>query len=151
HDDQPRLVLADWLDDHGQHERAEYVRLQQREPLHDGSDWYPEAAASWAREMRLLRQHVGEWLGGAQLADSGWCSLPDGEDEDDAPAYRFRRGLALVQVGPRTLKSPPLAFAEDVRPWLEAFETGHILEPPVERALLRDPALEAFSDVTLSW
>src|SRR5262249_1647036 len=39
----------------------------------------------------------------------------------------------------------------DVRPWLEAFETGHILEPPVERALLRDPALEAFSDVTLSW
>jgi uncharacterized protein (TIGR02996 family) len=27
-DDTPRLILADWLDDHGQSERAELVRLQ---------------------------------------------------------------------------------------------------------------------------
>lgn len=28
HDDTPRLVLADWLDDHGQPERAEFIRVQ---------------------------------------------------------------------------------------------------------------------------
>jgi uncharacterized protein (TIGR02996 family) len=29
-DDAPRLVLADWLDDHGDHDRAEFVRLSVR-------------------------------------------------------------------------------------------------------------------------
>lgn len=27
-DDLPRLVLADWLDEHGQHDRAEFIRVQ---------------------------------------------------------------------------------------------------------------------------
>lgn len=27
-DDLPRLVLADWLDEHGQEERAEFIRVQ---------------------------------------------------------------------------------------------------------------------------
>ncbi len=27
-DDTPRLVYADWLDDHGQPERAEFIRVQ---------------------------------------------------------------------------------------------------------------------------
>ena len=27
-DDAPRLVYADWLDDHGQPERAEFIRVQ---------------------------------------------------------------------------------------------------------------------------
>src|SRR5215218_7287428 len=27
-DDAPRLVLADWLDEHGQPDRAEFIRLQ---------------------------------------------------------------------------------------------------------------------------
>src|SRR5262245_47923625 len=29
-DDTPRLVFADWLDEHGQHDRAEFIRLQCR-------------------------------------------------------------------------------------------------------------------------
>src|SRR3954463_15201453 len=29
-DDTPRLVFADWLDEHGQHARAEFIRLQCR-------------------------------------------------------------------------------------------------------------------------
>ena len=28
HDDAPRLVLADWLDEHGEPERAEFIRCQ---------------------------------------------------------------------------------------------------------------------------
>ena len=30
HDDAPRLVLSDWLDDHGEPERAEFIRAQLR-------------------------------------------------------------------------------------------------------------------------
>src|SRR5678815_2596982 len=36
HDDTPRLVYADWLDEHGQPERAEFIRVQCAVARHDG-------------------------------------------------------------------------------------------------------------------
>src|SRR5262245_41227666 len=88
-DDTPRLVLADWLDDHGEEARAELVRLQCRlAGLPTGA---PERAALWAREQELLTAHRQTWLGAlAEVSDSWW----------------FRRGLvggnvAWGRLGPR--------------------------------------------------
>jgi uncharacterized protein (TIGR02996 family) len=62
-EDGHRLVLADWLEDHGQAEHAEFIRLQCR--LAPGS--LPadaeERTQLQARCQELLRQHGGAWLG----------------------------------------------------------------------------------------
>lgn len=59
-DDLPRLVFADWLDEQGQPERAEYIRLTcaiEREPDRvQKRDWQ-------ARANQLLRGHRSEWFG----------------------------------------------------------------------------------------
>ncbi|HVL16313.1 MAG TPA: TIGR02996 domain-containing protein [Gemmata sp.] len=52
-DDTPRLVFADWLDEHGQPERAEFIRLQCRPDRDD--------PAVSRRNEELLQAHRGEW------------------------------------------------------------------------------------------
>jgi len=60
-DDTPRLVYADWLEEHGQAERAEFIRLQiERNRLPPNDDRHPELLA---REKQLERQHGSTWLG----------------------------------------------------------------------------------------
>jgi uncharacterized protein (TIGR02996 family) len=58
-DDLPRLVFADWLQEHDQPERAEFIRVQcelARTPA--GT---PEATELKARSYALLRAHEKEW------------------------------------------------------------------------------------------
>jgi uncharacterized protein (TIGR02996 family) len=59
-DDSLRLVYADWLDDDGQADRAEFVRLQCR--LARLSEVDPQRPALAAREKDLLAQHLDEWV-----------------------------------------------------------------------------------------
>jgi uncharacterized protein (TIGR02996 family) len=74
-DDTLRLVYADWLEENGRHERAEFIRLQIAR----------EAAPAFAtqllvaREQEILTRHAADWLG--PLAGAG---------------LTFRRGLALA-------------------------------------------------------
>src|SRR5262245_11034376 len=63
--DAPRLVYADWLQEHGDPDRAEFVRLQ-------------IGAVNTDRERRLLAKHRQDWVG--PIAD--WCG-----------AWEFRRGF----------------------------------------------------------
>jgi uncharacterized protein (TIGR02996 family) len=67
-----RLVFADWLDDHGEAERAEYIRvqLQMERLLSNHPDW-PALAA---REHELRQAHVERFLGvsPALLYEFGW-------------------------------------------------------------------------------
>jgi uncharacterized protein (TIGR02996 family) len=58
-DDTPRLVYADWLDEHGQSDRAEFIRVQcelARLPRDD-----PRREGLAAREQALLAAHEKEW------------------------------------------------------------------------------------------
>src|SRR5690242_12611585 len=58
-DDGPRLVYADWLDEHGQPERAEFIRVQcQLAPLEPDDDRYP---ALKHREFKLWGHHHRAW------------------------------------------------------------------------------------------
>jgi uncharacterized protein (TIGR02996 family) len=59
-EDNPRLVYADWLQENGQEERAEFIRVQvQRARL---PAW--DAAQVWLRfrETELLKMHGEQWL-----------------------------------------------------------------------------------------
>jgi len=57
-DDTPRLVFADWLQEHGEEERAEFIRVQiELERLPVGK----KRAAKEARAKELLDAHEKEW------------------------------------------------------------------------------------------
>src|SRR4051794_8966487 len=59
-DDAPRLVYADWLDDHGAHDRAEFIRVQielARLPQGD-----PGRPALQVREGALLAPNREAWV-----------------------------------------------------------------------------------------
>jgi uncharacterized protein (TIGR02996 family) len=73
-DDTPRLVFADWLDEHGQPERAEFIRVQiEYERTSDN--------ALGARSHELLIAHQAEWT-----ADFG-------PREVDRVHFGFHRGF----------------------------------------------------------
>src|SRR5689334_18621005 len=83
YDDAPRLVYADWLDEHGDPERAEFIRVQcELEPMRDRYE-IDRAAELHRREDELLGKHRKEWL---RPGMEGW----DGWREDGASA-EFRR------------------------------------------------------------
>jgi uncharacterized protein (TIGR02996 family) len=58
-DDAPRLVYADWLDDRGDSDRAEFIRTQCE--LARGGVAAPRRAELLAREEALLREHGQRW------------------------------------------------------------------------------------------
>src|SRR5436309_1823467 len=59
-DDTPRLVFADWLDDHGDHDRAEFIRLQIETARLSQDE--PRRAALVQRTKMLLNAHRKTWL-----------------------------------------------------------------------------------------
>jgi uncharacterized protein (TIGR02996 family) len=60
-DDTPRLVYADWLDEHGQEERAEFIRVQCELARLTSDD--PRRPKLKTRERELLNEHQREWAG----------------------------------------------------------------------------------------
>src|SRR5262245_11304094 len=61
HDDAPRLVYADWLDENGDPERAEFIRVQIA--LANARDDDPRRPALAKREKQLLKAHGKVWRG----------------------------------------------------------------------------------------
>lgn len=59
-DDAPRLILADWLEENGQEERAEFVRIQVR--LGQWVADLKERETLQSRETALFSQHGPTWL-----------------------------------------------------------------------------------------
>ena len=58
-DDAPRLVFADWVEEHGEPERAEFIRLQCRlETLDDDAE---EIEQMRERERELLDEFAWAW------------------------------------------------------------------------------------------
>src|SRR5262249_59843441 len=76
-DDGLRLILADWLDDHGSGldpARAELIRCQveyARLPAHD-----PQQKAFGRRARSLQQKHGREWLGPLERWPTRWGCPP---------------------------------------------------------------------------
>src|SRR4051794_10588190 len=123
-DDAPRLVLADWLEEHGESDRAEFVRLSVRLAAQEVA--VGDEAPSLARLHELSARHATRWLG----------ALPDlGE------RLAFRRGLlelrCVVGALPRFADFSPA----HALPWLETLvphvyyqeHVGEVLQADVLR------------------
>ncbi|MCE9561249.1 MAG: TIGR02996 domain-containing protein [Planctomycetes bacterium] len=59
-EDTPRLVYADWLQENGQAERAEFIRLQIQSATLDQSG--SEAVGLKLRAQQLVNEHASVWL-----------------------------------------------------------------------------------------
>jgi uncharacterized protein (TIGR02996 family) len=101
--DDLRLIYADWLHDHGDAARAEFIRVQVRLAKMDADD--PERPALEDREQELLDDHRENWL---QV-------LPADAFNPDELYPRFRRGFlenlifggpAFVGRGEEVLRKP---------------------------------------------
>lgn len=102
-DDTPRLVYADWLDENGQPERAEFIRVQIEVASWESSKKRaPEQSARLTRFRELVERHATEWK-----ADLG----------ASAAGAIFRRGFVeeleispedLPRIGPQRLRKHPI-------------------------------------------
>jgi uncharacterized protein (TIGR02996 family) len=94
-DDAPRLIYADWLDEHGDPARAEFIRVQIALARRRPGALIAELSA---RERELLAAHQNEWA--APVRDLVPCS-----------DCRFHRGfIEEIEVGIQKL----LACADDL-------------------------------------
>lgn len=80
-EDTPRLMYADWLDENGESERAEFVRVQVELDRMDVSD---PARRPWvARHVQFLIEHVPAWKSQLpQLAGIEWGDFNRGLVEE---------------------------------------------------------------------
>jgi uncharacterized protein (TIGR02996 family) len=70
-DDTPRLVYADWLEEHGQPDRAEFIRVACRLAKLEEDD--PQRQELGARHRDFVEKYVREWAGPlANLAQRWW-------------------------------------------------------------------------------
>jgi uncharacterized protein (TIGR02996 family) len=118
-DHAPRLVYADWLDDHGDPDRADFIRTQCRleATTRDALGW----PVLKARESELLRHHRTEWLG-------PWF----GNRNETV----FRRGfLSVLHLTANfTIDLPTLSSA--VSPYLDLVETLGFRESKLAEGLV---------------
>jgi uncharacterized protein (TIGR02996 family) len=128
-DDLPRLVYADWLDDHGQPERAEFIRVQvERSKLSATDSLFAELRA---RETKLLKKYKKLWAADLRVAFPG-CEI------------EFRRGFAAVlrrklnELGRYERHLPKLPFLEEIQ-ITEVYPSYYFRDPNAFAALASLP------------
>ena len=101
-DDTPRLVLADWLDENGEADRAEFIRVQI--DLSRLAVSSPQASSLKSREQELLRAHEAEWRARLpELHGVRWESFDRGfvsAVRVDDPALFHAHARAIFEAAP---------------------------------------------------
>jgi uncharacterized protein (TIGR02996 family) len=137
HDQGLRLILADWLDDHGEHARAEFIRAQVRLP--GLPDWHPEQVGLEERVRRLLAENAERWLAGLPVIE-GVCW---------AEADNFAGGLLErlhVRWGTLQREGERLFAAVDLR----SLVVAEVREESEVAALAAQPWLARLASLDLS-
>jgi uncharacterized protein (TIGR02996 family) len=113
-DDLPRLIFADWLDEHGDADRAEFIRLQCAAAR---GDLAARSIAATRRQAVLAKTHRDEWLGPlARAVYSAEYRRGFAEHAVLPAAVFLREGPALRRLTP--LRSVALLGAGRVLPAL---------------------------------
>jgi uncharacterized protein (TIGR02996 family) len=102
-DDGPRLVYADWLDEHAQPERAEFIRLQVEYASLDEDD--PRRQALERRSVQVIQDFNvrprPEWAKGIDAIAAEWRYRRGFVEEVTLPAATFlERAADLFRVAP---------------------------------------------------
>ncbi|HEY7311545.1 MAG TPA: TIGR02996 domain-containing protein [Gemmataceae bacterium] len=95
-DDTPRLIYADWLEEHGDVHRAEFIRVQ-CELARLPEDEEARRPALLTREWTLLSTHAKEWLAELpSLEGIKWDEVMPTGKRDMVPC--FERGFASAVI-----------------------------------------------------
>jgi uncharacterized protein (TIGR02996 family) len=142
-DDTPRLVYADWLEENGQPERAEFIRAQVELAKITEDD--PRWRTLRRREARLLAVHFDDWMKGLPrwVAKEPLCTFRRGFVSDlSATASAFMRSL------PELWKSTPLtgvrlrrANPAAVEALAKAPELGRLRSLDLTQNVMRTPGV----------
>jgi uncharacterized protein (TIGR02996 family) len=137
-DDAPRLIYADWLEDHGDPERAEFIRLQCRpDPRRAG------------RAGALLGAHHPRWL--APLLELGLKERPFRAALSPGCEFTFTRGFVseITTFGRVTARSllGAIGLVLSRTPLDSLVFKGY--KPPELRRLLDGPVLARLRELTL--
>jgi uncharacterized protein (TIGR02996 family) len=143
-EDAHRLVFADWLDEYGQPERAEFLRLQVEQARIEDEFLTedriePRETELELRTQALARKHGKAWRGTVQrrLGTS------------------FHRGTLTVSTDDLYLLRPSVRrWWEEYSPWVESLDLSLWADPPepdrILRRLVAERALDPVSDLDLS-
>jgi uncharacterized protein (TIGR02996 family) len=149
-DDAPRLIYADWLEERGQADRAEFIRIQCR--LFGILDSDPSAPELKARAEELLRANWQAWIGplrevvGPNYSRYGESWLREEYHPDGL--RRFRRGFvdAIALDAERFLPHAKALLALAPLRELRLWGGGHCARVLVECPHLAGLETLAFSD-----
>jgi uncharacterized protein (TIGR02996 family) len=149
-----RLILADWLDDHGDPIRAEWLRVQAR------SQEEPDPASE-SRARELLHLHAAKWLGPLHSLADTW-SVRSGFWHLNLP------GQSLTSAAPDVFESESWAWVHSLRPTMRgedpealarcpglrtitrlSFDSAGLGDAGVVALLLRSPYLQSLRDLDL--
>ena len=162
-DDAPRLILSDWLEENGDPERAEFIRLQLRQDSND--NWRPDSAEAVARAHRLLRKNARRWFGAPYkplhpYEDFKFWKYPNAVDFDErGRVVEYPNAIGTVNRGLLTLeieymhKVPTVlaALPAYVMPWIDGLEyPGYEDDPEEAVEVPEDAAINIFSHVNLN-
>ena len=135
-DDAPRLIYADWLDEHGRPERAEFIRIQ------CAMDRVPAGTALWRplaeRAERLERAGREAWTGPVQ---------------ERVLEARLRRGFVdsvRLTVGQFQSGAEPLVRLEPIRVWAFS-EVALFAGSPSFHRLAANPYLTIVRGLDTGW
>jgi uncharacterized protein (TIGR02996 family) len=146
-DDLPRLAYADWLEEHGEPDRAELIRVQiERAHLPEGD---ARAAKLLRREKALLKQHGADWCD-THLGMVGELRRGFLEHVTCWPHNALEAGAELVERFPvrsLCLRVDPLDWTKirDLgrQPWLARLTALRFIKAPGTTGGLSDGGLEA--------
>jgi uncharacterized protein (TIGR02996 family) len=159
-DDTPRLVYADWLEDHRQPHRANFIRTQCERAKLGADD--PRRAELKEQEQKLLGRHEKAWLGALpKLAGVTWETtfrrgFVEGAKVEGAGKFLAQAG-ALFRAAP--LQSVELRKVRGLEglaasPWLRRLRRLCVrnsrVGPSGAAALARSPHLAGLSVLVLS-
>ncbi|HWG43327.1 MAG TPA: TIGR02996 domain-containing protein [Gemmataceae bacterium] len=136
-DDTPRLIFADWLQEHGDAAaaaRGEFLRLQVLRHRLSPDD--PSYGLLKRREGELFAEHCWTWLGPLRDAARKWT---------------FERGMLQIMAQAKGVLSPDVAALAQSKTglWIDALTLTDITRPQVSQ-LVRSPLLAHLTTLDLS-
>jgi uncharacterized protein (TIGR02996 family) len=168
-DDSVRLVYADWLEESGQGERAEFIRVQVELALREFTRMAGDGASAWHRETQRLRRRERAIMHGR----GRWWS--DHGPGDRITVTEWRRGFVAevacacadwLRHGPRLVRLQPLERVrlKDREPtrygnqglmhppgprwlWFVAPSSGEMIYPPRHPAEIPRPIWTVYAEL----
>src|SRR5262245_40264198 len=136
-DDTARLVYADWLDEHGDHDRAEFIRLQVG--IAAGTVSGDGRAGSEARAAELLGRNQADWWSELPRPPGvEWVSVPTQFSRGLADAVGFRHGKAWRAHAEEVFAAAPVS----------RLGCGGVFSVRTGRPVLTSPLLGRVSEFT---